>query len=50
MKVLFRSFPKDACLVQGQGRKAGTAGCALFFLNLNLDSSKLQGAHINLSC
>lgn len=50
MKVFFRSFPKDSCLTRGQGRKAGSAGCALFFPNLNLKSSKLQGAHINRAC
>lgn len=47
---IFQSFPKDSCLIQGQGRKSESAGCAVLFPNLNLESSRLQGPHINLPC
>lgn len=44
MKVFFRSFPKDSCLIQGQERKAVSANCILFFqvLNLDLQSCKVH--------
>lgn len=49
-KGIFQSFPQDSCLIQGQGRKSASVGCAVFFLNLNLDSFELQGPHINFPC